>query len=78
MLGRGSDAGARPPDNGGTPLEVAEGSKGVLTEGAADPVTRRWQHKVELWKHPKVCCSAGWSQVSSTGSKVLQRKGDDL
>ncbi len=47
---RGSDTSQ---GNTGAPVEVAEGVKGVLSEGAAMTETRRWQHKVEMWKHPK-------------------------
>ncbi|CAL8463886.1 g3421 [Coccomyxa elongata] len=39
--------------DGGAPVEVAEGVKGILREGTPDPVARRWRHNVELWKHPK-------------------------
>ena len=54
MCNRGGDAGANTVNSSGAPLEVAEGTKGELTEGGAEPVARRWLHKVEMWKHPKV------------------------
>ena len=36
--------------------EVKEGTQGALMPSSA-AVDQRWEHKVELWKHPKVGCA---------------------
>ena len=36
--------------------EVREGTQGALMPGSA-AADQRWEHKVELWKHPKVGCA---------------------
>ena len=39
---------------GAAEAEVKEGTQGALMPGSA-AADQRWEHKVELWKHPKVC-----------------------
>lgn len=36
--------------------EVEEGTQGALMPSSA-AADQRWEHKVELWKHPKVGCA---------------------
>ena len=40
----------------GAEAEVKEGTQGALMPSSA-AADQRWEHKVELWKHPKVGCA---------------------
>ncbi len=52
MYSRESSAAA---GQNGAAKEVEEGVIGAIAEaGAEGAAPKRWKHKVELWKHPKV------------------------